>query len=132
MLQLTLKHLLAQGQVCCHHWGRQQGACCNQGSQGASGNLLCEAAAGITADSLDLDLAPAADLGSDLKQVELHNTVSTAARGYDKDSRGQVEEQGSTREGPAHIQPLLWAKSTFRLTECQRTQPAVHTGRVLA
>jgi hypothetical protein len=66
-MKLTLKHLLAQGQICCHHWGRQQGSGSNKGSQGTSCNLLCEtAAACITTNGLDFDLTPAADPGSGL------------------------------------------------------------------
>jgi hypothetical protein len=66
---LTLKHLLAQCQICCHHWGGQHGASSNQSSQSTGCNLLCEAvAACVMSDGLDLELTPAAGLGSGLQR----------------------------------------------------------------
>lgn len=65
---LTLEDLLAKGEVRCHHGCRQQGPCCNNGSEGAGGQLLGDAAAlCIAADCLDLHcLALASCPGSDL------------------------------------------------------------------
>lgn len=75
MLLLTLEHLLAQGQVCCHHWCRQQSSCCDNSSESASGELLHQAAVRIAADCLDLNLTPAAGLCSNLRSVPVNEVV---------------------------------------------------------